>query len=59
VLGQEVISPTLTIKVVGFFTILNLTLFLLNGRLGREGGLKLYILNKMKDTIFNGKKIIC
>jgi len=37
---KEVISPTLTIKVVGFFL----------------GGLKLYILNKMKDTILNGKK---
>jgi hypothetical protein len=37
---MEVISPTLTIKVVGFYL----------------GGLKLYILNKMKDTIFNGQK---
>lgn len=36
---KEVISPTLTIKVIGFL-----------------GGLKLYILNKMKDTIFNGQK---
>ncbi len=32
---DEVISPTVTIKVVGFFL----------------GGLKLYILNKMKDTL--------
>jgi len=55
-LMDEVISPTLTIKVVGFFTILVFTLFLFKGRLGRSGGLKLYILNKMKDTIFNGKK---
>ena len=38
---MEVISPTITIKVVGFFL----------------GGLNLYILNKMKDTIFNGQKI--
>ena len=37
---DEVINPTITIKVVGFFL----------------GGLKLYILNKMKDTILNGKK---
>ena len=40
---DEVISPTVTIKVVGFFL----------------GGLKLYILNKMKDTIYqrvNGQK---
>ena len=37
---DEVISPTITIKVVGFFI----------------GGLNLYILNKMKDTIFNGQK---
>ena len=41
---DEVISPTVTIKVVGFFL----------------GGLKLYILNKIKDTISrvreNGKK---
>lgn len=37
---KEVLSPTLTIKVVGLFL----------------GGLKLYILNKMKDTILNGKK---
>ena len=40
---MEVISPTITIKVVGFFL----------------GGLNLYILNKMKDTILNGQKIIC
>ena len=39
---DEVISPTITIKVVGLFI----------------GGLNLYILNKMKDTNFNGK-IIC
>ena len=37
---DEVISPTVTIKVVGFFL----------------GGLKLYILNKMKDTIEKGSK---
>src|SRR6202023_205111 len=37
---DEVISPTLTIKIVGFFL----------------GGLKLYVLNKMKDTILNGQK---
>lgn len=37
---DEVISPTMTIKAVGFFL----------------GGLTLYILNKMKDTIFNGQK---
>ena len=37
---MEVISPTITIKVVGFFL----------------GGLNLYILNKMKDAILNGKK---
>jgi hypothetical protein len=67
-LMDEVISPTLTIKIVGFFPVLvlSLFLFLLNakqpllsnkqGRLNRAGGLKLYILNKMKDTIFNGKK---
>jgi len=39
-LMDEVISPTLTIKIVGFFL----------------GGLKLYVLNKMKDTILNGQK---
>jgi len=55
-LMDEVISPTLTIKVVGLFTIHVLTLFLIKGGLVRAGGLKLYILNKMKDTIFNGKK---
>jgi hypothetical protein len=57
-LMDEVISPTLTIKIVGLFTvpILFLLFFLFNGRLDRAGGLKLYILNKMKDTIFNGKK---
>lgn len=38
-LMDEVISPTLTIKVVGFYL----------------GGLKLYILNKMKDTILTKK----
>jgi len=37
---KEVISPTLTIKVVGFFL----------------GGLKLYILNKMKYTNLKGQK---
>ena len=37
---DEVISPSMTIKAVGFFL----------------GGLTLYILNKMKDTIFNGQK---
>ena len=37
---DEVISPTMTIKAVGLFL----------------GGLTLYILNKMKDTIFNGQK---
>ena len=37
---KEVISPTLTIKVVGLFL----------------GGLKLYILNKMKDTYLTGQK---
>lgn len=37
---DEVISPTITIKVVGFFS----------------GGLKLYILNKMKDTNLFGQK---
>ena len=37
---DEVISPTVTIKVVGFFL----------------GGLKLYILNKTKDTILSGQK---
>lgn len=40
---DEVISPTITIKVVGLFI----------------GGLNLYILNKMKDTILMVKKIIC
>ena len=39
---MEVISPTITIKVVGQFL----------------DGLKLYILNKMKDTILNGQKNI-
>lgn len=38
-LMDEVLSPTLTIKVVGLL-----------------GGLKLYILNKMRDTIKNGQK---
>ena len=37
---DEVISPTMTIKAVGLFL----------------GSLTLYILNKMKDTIFNGQK---
>ena len=37
---DEVLSPTLTIKIVGFFL----------------GGLKLYILNKMKDTNLFGQK---
>jgi hypothetical protein len=37
---KEVLSPTLTIKVVGLFL----------------GGLKLYILNKMRDANLNGKK---
>ena len=37
---DEVISPTITIKVVGFSL----------------GGLKLYILNKMKDTYLKSKK---
>ena len=37
---DEVISPSMTIKAVGLFL----------------GGLTLYILNKMKDTIFNGQK---
>lgn len=37
---DEVLSPTLTIKVVGFFL----------------GGLTLYILNKMRDTKLNGQK---
>ena len=37
---DEVLSPTLTIKIVDFFL----------------GGLKLYILNKTKDTILNGRK---
>lgn len=37
---DEVLSPTLTIKVVGFFL----------------GGLTLYILNKMRDTNLNGQK---
>src|SRR5882757_4791031 len=37
---DEVISPTLTIKVVGFFL----------------GGLKLYILNKMTDTLRDDRK---
>jgi heme/copper-type cytochrome/quinol oxidase subunit 2 len=55
-LMDEVISPTLTIKVVGFFTIFVLSFFILKDRLGRVGGLKLYILNKMKDTNLNGKK---
>ena len=39
---DEVISPSMTIKAVGFFL----------------GGLTLYILNKMKDTFFKGQKII-
>ena len=55
-LMDEVISPTLTIKVVGFFTVHVLFLFLFKERLDRAGGLKLYILNKMKDTNLNGKK---
>jgi LAGLIDADG DNA endonuclease family/Cytochrome C oxidase subunit II, transmembrane domain len=55
-LMDEVISPTLTIKVVGLFPVLVLTLFLNKGRVSTYGGLKLYILNKMKDTIFKGKK---
>ena len=55
-LMDEVISPTLTIKVVGLFPVLVLTLFLIKGRVSTYGGLKLYILNKMKDTIFKGKK---
>src|SRR6266403_2509512 len=55
-LMDEVISPTLTIKIVGFFTVLVFSFFLTKGRMSRVGGLKLYILNKMKDTIFKGKK---
>jgi hypothetical protein len=50
--GKEVISPTLTIKVIGFFTILVLSFFLFKVRQFRAGGLKLYILNKMKNTFF-------
>lgn len=53
---KEVISPTLTIKVVGFFTVHVLSFLNFKERLGRAGGLKLYILNKMKDTNLNGKK---
>ena len=45
---DEVIDPALTIKAIGFFYPL--------GLLGRDGGLKLYILNKMKDTFLKGKK---
>jgi hypothetical protein len=55
-LMDEVISPTLTIKVVGFFTVHVLSFFIIKDRLGKAGGLKLYILNKMKDTNLNGKK---
>jgi len=55
-LMDEVISPTLTIKVVGFFTVLVLSFFKFKVRLDKVGGLKLYILNKMKDTNLNGKK---
>src|SRR5260370_4728349 len=55
-LMDEVISPTLTIKIVGFFTVHVLSFFIIKERLGRAGGLKLYILNKMKDTNLNGKK---
>lgn len=53
---DEVISPTLTIKVVGFFTIQVLSFYIIKERLGKAGGLKLYILNKMKDTNLKGKK---
>jgi len=49
---KEVISPTLTIKVIGFFTILVLSFFLFKVRQFRACGLKLYILNKMKNTFF-------
>jgi hypothetical protein len=55
-LMDEVISPTLTIKIVGFLPVLVLTFKLKKVRMNMAGGLKLYILNKMKDTIFNGKK---
>jgi hypothetical protein len=55
-LMDEVISPTLTIKVVGFLPVLVLSFKLKKVRMNMAGGLKLYILNKMKDTIFNGKK---
>lgn len=58
-LMDEVISPTLTIKVVGLFIVLAklILLFLKNkNKLNKIGGLKLYILNKMKDTKLIGKK---
>ena len=45
---DEVISPTITIKVTGFFLPAHVG--------GVDGGLKLYLLNKMKDTFLKGQK---
>jgi len=56
-LMDEVISPTLTIKIVGLFIVLIiLSFFIFKEKLNKIGGLKLYILNKMKDTKLIGKK---
>jgi hypothetical protein len=56
---DEVISPTLTIKIVGLFIALAkliLSFFKFKEKLNKVDGLKLYILNKMKDTKLIGKK---
>ena len=45
---DEVISPTITIKVTGFFLPAHVG--------GVDGGLKLYLLNKMKHTFLKGQK---